>query len=62
MYLDADMLVLRSIDGLFDLPPGFYAGVLCCAVLCCAVLCCAVLCWLFWLGWIGSRPLATARL
>ncbi|PRW56181.1 glycosyl transferase [Chlorella sorokiniana] len=25
VYLDADMLVVRSIDGLFDLPPGFYA-------------------------------------
>lgn len=34
VYLDADMLVLRSIDCLFELPPGFYAGVLCCAVLC----------------------------
>ena len=38
MYLDADMLVLRSIDCLFELPPGFYAGVLCCAALCCAML------------------------
>ena len=26
VYLDADMLVLRNLDALFDLPPGFYAG------------------------------------
>ncbi len=26
VYLDADMLVLRNIDALFDLLPGFYAG------------------------------------
>ena len=25
-YLDADMLILRNIDHLFELPPGFYAG------------------------------------
>ncbi|KAL4442954.1 hypothetical protein ABPG77_008445 [Micractinium sp. CCAP 211/92] len=26
VYLDADMLVLRNVDALFNLPPGFYAG------------------------------------
>lgn len=29
IYLDADMLVLRNIDHLFDLSPGFYAGEAC---------------------------------
>lgn len=35
VYLDADMLVVRNIDCLFGLPPGFYAGD--CANVCCAV-------------------------
>ena len=31
VYLDADMLVLKNIDHLFDLPPGFYAAPDCAA-------------------------------
>ena len=31
VYLDADMLVLRNIDALFALPPGFYAAPDCAA-------------------------------
>lgn len=30
-YLDADMIVLRNIDTLFRLPPGFYAAADCAA-------------------------------